>query len=174
MLDDKSNKTLWERALQRRGCGINSECGGIVRNHIFSGYPSAPCPYKYRYFSPLSNRRLNLFTGSLLVRGVIFANILFQILLWRTCMLLLFIEFLVSIIISVRNKLRTTRSQLDFFYFLYNHTFFMYSELHTFSATWLTSVNSLTKPQVNQAQYLCHGFHITWVNAENIWGEVKV
>ena len=22
------NKTLWERALRRRGCGIDSECGG--------------------------------------------------------------------------------------------------------------------------------------------------
>ena len=22
------SKTLWERALRRRGCGINSECGG--------------------------------------------------------------------------------------------------------------------------------------------------
>ena len=24
------NKTLWERALRRRGCGINCECGEIV------------------------------------------------------------------------------------------------------------------------------------------------
>ena len=96
------NKTLWERALRRRGCGINCEFGGIVRNHIFPD----TLRYKYFYFShPLSNRRLNFFTGSLLVRGVISANILFQILLWRTCMLLLFIKFHVSIIISVKNKL---------------------------------------------------------------------
>ena len=53
------------------------ECGGIVINYIFPD----TFPYKYPYFSPLSNRRLNFFTGSLLVQGVIFANILFQILL---------------------------------------------------------------------------------------------
>ena len=46
----------------------------------------------------------NFFTGNLLVRGVISANIMFQILLWRTCMLLLFVKFHVSIIISVINK----------------------------------------------------------------------
>ena len=31
----KSKKKLWERAIRRRGCGINCECGGIVRNDIF-------------------------------------------------------------------------------------------------------------------------------------------
>ena len=54
--------TLWERALRRRGCGINCECGGIVRNDIFP----VTIPYKYPYFSSLSNRRLNVFTGSML------------------------------------------------------------------------------------------------------------
>ena len=49
------------------------ECGGIVINYIFPD----TFPYKYPYFSPLSNRRLNFFTGSLLVQGVISANILF-------------------------------------------------------------------------------------------------
>ena len=33
--DRRSNKTLFQRAPRRRGCGINCECGGIVRNYIF-------------------------------------------------------------------------------------------------------------------------------------------
>ena len=31
------NKTLCERTLRRRGCGIYGECGGIVRNAIWWG-----------------------------------------------------------------------------------------------------------------------------------------
>ena len=56
---------LRERSLRRRGCGINCECGGIVRNYIFPD----TLPYKYPYFSPLSNRRLNFFRKSSGTRG---------------------------------------------------------------------------------------------------------
>ena len=51
----KNIKTLWGRALRRRGCRINCEWGGIVRNNIFPD----TLPYKYPYFFPLSNRRHN-------------------------------------------------------------------------------------------------------------------
>ena len=53
-----SNMTLWERALRHCGCGINCECGGIVRSYIFPG----TLPFEYLHFSSLSNRRLNFFT----------------------------------------------------------------------------------------------------------------
>ena len=45
------NRTQCERAIRRRGCGVNCECGGIVRNDIFPD----TLPYKYSYFSTLSN-----------------------------------------------------------------------------------------------------------------------
>ena len=44
-------RTQCERAIRRRGCGINCECGGIVRNDIFPD----TLPYRYSYFSTLSN-----------------------------------------------------------------------------------------------------------------------
>ena len=94
-------------------------CGGIVRNYIFG------ITFRNNTLTWLLtiNRRLNFFTRC----RVISANILFQILLWRTCILLLFVKFHVSIIISVINKLRKARSQFHFLYFLYNNTFLMYS-----------------------------------------------
>ena len=48
------NRTQCERAIRLRGCGINCECGGIVRNDIFPD----TLPYKYSYFSPWSRRLL--------------------------------------------------------------------------------------------------------------------
>ena len=48
------NKMLCELALRRPGCGINCECGGMVRNYIFPD----TLPHKYPYVSPLSNRCL--------------------------------------------------------------------------------------------------------------------
>ena len=123
----KKNKTLRERALLRRGCKINCEYRGIVRTEIIF-FPDTP-PYKY----------------PLLVLGVISDDILFQILLWRTCMLLLFIKFHGSIIISVM-KLRLRRSQFPFLYFLYKNTLSLCTVNFTPSpATWLTLVHSPTK-----------------------------
>ena len=57
-----TNKTLCERAIRRCGCGINCECGGIVRNDIF------PDSLRINTLTFLLwvTRRLNFFIGSLL------------------------------------------------------------------------------------------------------------
>ena len=59
---NKKVKKLWERAIRRRGCGINCECGGIVRNDIFPD----TLAYQALTFLLWVTRRLNFFTGSLL------------------------------------------------------------------------------------------------------------
>ena len=64
----KSNKKLWERAIRRRGCGINCECGGIVRNDIFPD----TLAYQALTFLLWVTRRLNFFTGSRLGAGLCF------------------------------------------------------------------------------------------------------
>ena len=45
------NRTKCERAIRRRGCGINCGCGGTVGNDIFSD----TLPYQCSYFPTLSN-----------------------------------------------------------------------------------------------------------------------
>ena len=61
---DKPHKTRRYESVHfgRRGCGINYECGGIVRNYIFriSFHKNTLA------FLLLCNRRLNFFTESLL------------------------------------------------------------------------------------------------------------
>ena len=115
-----TNKRLWGRALRRRGFGINCECGGVVRNYTFSGYPSVQVPLLFS------------FTRSLLVRGVISANILFQILLWRTCMQKTFHQILrfdhnFSLKWIVHHEISVPLPLQKKWMFLYNNTFLIYS-----------------------------------------------